>query len=131
MKTIRECLDRYLGIPYVHLGRTMQGLDCYGLIILVYRDLGFNLMDLDDYEKNWSLKGNDLFIENYQKQWERVEKPQLFDVVLFRGVKGVTNHAGIYLDIDRFLHCMEAGVVVGKFGDDVWSNIAGYFRIKR
>ena len=121
MKTIRECLDRYLGIPYVHLGRTMQGLDCYGLIILVYRDLGVELVDSENYDKS----------KSYQEEWKRVDSPQLFDVVLFRIVKGVANHAGIYLDEYRFLHCMEAGVVVGKFGDDVWSNIAGYFRIKR
>lgn len=132
MQTVRECIDKYLGIPYVHLGRTMQGLDCYGLIILVYKDLGFELIDLTDYEKNWSLKGNDLFIENYQKQWERVDVSRLFDVVLFRGTKSVTNHAGIFLEGDRFLHCMEAGVVVGRFSVGGWAErVEGYFRIKR
>ncbi len=132
MITVRECIDKYLGIPYVHLGRTMQGLDCYGLIILVYKDLGYELMDLEDYNKHWALRGQDLFVDNYQKQWERGTTPQPFDVVLFRGTKGVANHAGIYFGPERFLHCIEAGVVVGKFSDDRWGkNVEGYFRMKK
>jgi len=129
--SIKECLNKYLGIQYVHLGRTLTGLDCYGLIVLIYKDIGYDLIDLDNYNKNWSIKGEDLFIENYQKQWEKVLTPQLFDMVLFKGAKGLANHAGIYLDSNRFLHCIKAGVVVGKFSDTKWAEgIVGNYRLR-
>jgi cell wall-associated NlpC family hydrolase len=133
MNTARECIDKYLGIPYVHLGRTMAGLDCYGLIILVYKDLGFDLIDIVDYEKKWAAKGNDLIIENYQKQWVRVEEPKLFDTVVFRGMKGIAQHAGIFLGNDKFLHCVDGpGVVVGNLNVNLYNQrIEGYFRIKQ
>lgn len=129
--TKKECLNRYLGISYVHLGRTLQGLDCYGLIKLVYKDIGFELIDLVDYDKKWSSKGDNLFVENYQKQWERVLIPKIFDVVLIKGTRGIANHAGLYFDSTKFLHCIKAGVVVGKFEDDKWGkNVIGFFRLK-
>ncbi len=128
---VRELSDKYLGVPYLHLGRSLQGLDCYGLIIMVYKEIGYNLIDLDNYDKNWTRKGEDLFVDNYQKQWVRVITPHLYDVILFTGAKGLTNHAGIYLRPDRFLHCVKAGVVIGKFSNDLWANrIAGYFRLR-
>jgi len=130
--TKKECLDKYLGIPYTHLGRSLDGLDCYGFLILVYADLGWKLVDITNYEKNWSLKGEDLFVDNYQKQWERVFTPRLFDIVLIRNKKEIANHAGLYIDSTKFLHCIKAGVVIGKFAEDKWGkNIVGYYRFKR
>ncbi len=31
--------DRYVGIPYHDRGRSLVGIDCYGLVCLVYREL--------------------------------------------------------------------------------------------
>lgn len=36
----------YLGVPYLHLGRSRHGLDCAGLVLLTAHDLG--LTDWDD-----------------------------------------------------------------------------------
>ena len=55
---------------------------------------------------------------------------KLFDVVLFMSGNGIANHAGIYLDEYRFLHCTKAGVVVSKFSVDRWAkNVVGYYRV--
>jgi cell wall-associated NlpC family hydrolase len=35
----------WLGVPWRHQGRTRQGVDCAGLVVLVGRGLG-----LDDYD---------------------------------------------------------------------------------
>ena len=41
----------YLGVPYLHQGRTMRGLDCVGLIIRVGHDLGLSDYDIDGYSR--------------------------------------------------------------------------------
>ncbi len=129
--TEKQLIDKYLGIPYKHMGRDLDGLDCWGLSILAYRDDGIELFDLDNYEKNWALHGKNHFIENYYKKWQQKKFPLFFDVLLFNNSKGVTNHAGIYLSKGRFIHGSRAGVVitrlVGKFKD----RLEGTYRYDR
>jgi cell wall-associated NlpC family hydrolase len=36
---------RYKGVPYMHKGRSRNGLDCIGLVIVVLRDLGLLRVD--------------------------------------------------------------------------------------
>lgn len=43
-------VDKYLGIHYKHRGRTLDGLDCWGFLKLVYADLGFRLFDIENLE---------------------------------------------------------------------------------
>jgi len=124
--------NKYLGTPFKHHGRFVDGLDCYGLIIRVYEDLGFKLFDIDDeYDTDWAWKGRNLFIENYHKEWEKVEKPGLFDVVLFCvNNKGVANHGGIVLKEGFFLHSCKAGTVVAQLSD--WSKyLEGFYHYKK
>jgi hypothetical protein len=39
----------YLGVPFLHQGRSRRGVDCVGLIILAARDLGYDTRDRTDY----------------------------------------------------------------------------------
>lgn len=39
-----------IGIPFVHQGRTRQGLDCIGLIVLTASELGYGFEDYTKYE---------------------------------------------------------------------------------
>ena len=128
----KDILDKYLGKPYKHQGRNMSGLDCYGLVINVYEDLGYQLLDIDeDYSEDWNWKGKNYFIENYYKQWEKVPHPNLFDVVLFHNAKGIARHGGVVLSGYRFLHCCKQGVVVGDYRERRWAkNLTGFFRLK-
>ena len=41
----------YLGVPYMHQGRTRHGLDCIGLVIRVAHDLGLSDYDIDGYKR--------------------------------------------------------------------------------
>ena len=40
---------KYLRVPYLHQGRTFNGLDCIGLAIVVSKDLGLCDVDVDGY----------------------------------------------------------------------------------
>ena len=97
----------------------------------MYKNLNHDVLDYDNYERNWLIKGRDLFIENYQKQWKRTKTPKFPDVVLFKGSKLQAIHAGIYIHSNSFLHCIKAGVVRSRFSDSKWGpNVVGYFRFK-
>jgi len=41
----------YLGVPYLHQGRTRQGLDCVGLLLCVAHDLGITDYEIDHYSR--------------------------------------------------------------------------------
>ena len=82
-------LRPFLAIPYKHKGRDYTGADCGGGIILFYRDVrGIIIPDFNiDYDENWSVKGGkSLFIEHYHKFFDRVTKPNLYDIVLFQNL---------------------------------------------
>ena len=105
----KEIVQKYLGVPYLNMGRDLKGLDCYGIIMCIYKDLGFDLIDLNvDYDSRWSLKGADYFADNYSKQWQAVDKPKFLDVILFKSGKGIYNHAGVYLGKGDFIHTCKA-----------------------
>lgn len=111
----------------------MAGADCWGLLKLVYADLGFRLFDIENlrYGKTWGLKGDDYFSDNYFHDWERAEKPSALDSVLFLNSRGVANHAGIVLAGGRFIHCCRAGVVVSRLGEASWKpRIEGFYRLR-
>ena len=130
MVTEKELIEHFLGIPYKHRGRTREGLDCWGLIKWIYKEMGYDLWDIEEeYDENWSFKGRDLFIENYHKEWEKKDKPELFDVILFLSVKGIANHGGIMLSNGRFLHCCKVGTIVTRISE--WrQKPEGFYHLK-
>lgn len=130
--TEREIINKYLGIPYVHEGRTLEGLDCWGVAVLIYRDLGYELWDMLGLPDDWHVKGGNHFIDNYWREWEQVEEPRLFDGVLFVNHKGVSNHGGLMLSGNRFIHCArKVGVVVSSLDEACWQKrFNGFYRFK-
>lgn len=114
--TEKQIRTKYLGIPYKHLGRDLEGLDCWGLIKMIYADLGLELFDLKDYDERWALKGDNYFIEHYYEDWQWHTAPVFLDVILFRNCKGIPAHAGVYLSKGKFIHCARGtGVIIGKW----------------
>ena len=106
-------LDKYIGIPYEHRGRTIEGLDCWGLVVMVYRDLGFELDDLNDYEVPSHLTGNDYFRNRDDDSWRRVAIPSSYDVVLIVNQKGIAYHAGMITPDHKYIHCAKnTGVAI-------------------
>lgn len=128
----KNIISKYLGVPFKHGGRDLAGLDCWGLGIMLYKDLGFELMDVENYEKHWGLKGKDYFLENYYKDWEKVEIPFLFDGVLFNNYQGLALHCGFVLNNYRFIHCARnKGVVINSITDpNIKSRTEGYYHLK-
>lgn len=126
-------INKYLGLPYLNMGRDIKGLDCWGLVMLIFKnEKGFDLPDTtEDYDTTWSYKGKDYFNDKYSKRFDRVDTPEYMDIILIKNGKGICNHAGVMLDSKHFIHCAEkAGVVVSNIKDELWKNrIEGFFKV--
>jgi len=97
-------LDDFIGIPYVEKGRTLEGCDCWGLLVLVY-DRYFKIKVpsfSDDYQGFADREGVDLLLEQHRNEWVQVESPHIGDGV-FMILQG-RPHVGIYIGDDRILH---------------------------
>lgn len=128
-----ELIDKYVGCFYKHGGRDLSGLDCYGLIIRWFEDLGYRIWDInEEYTEDWSFAGKDYFIENYHKEWRISDDPKLHDVALFRIRSNRNiNHAGIVLSYGKFIHACRLGVIVSKLNHPQWQKrLAGVYRLK-
>ena len=126
-------IEKYLTIPYVHLGRDFNGIDCYGLLKLFYQE-EFNI-DLPDYsyEQDWHSKGLSLIQEQYWKCFRKIEEPIKYCAVGFTTLarRGMT-HIGIMLDQLRFLHVpRNQSVCVSKTTDRYWGKVLfGFYAVK-
>ncbi len=111
----------YIGIPFKPKGRTKKGVDCYGLVHMIYREKrGIVLPDVENYKYNaqvgcgyfeaWSGKPIEGIISSAHRAWKKVEPPyEMFDILLFRLYPEIQapTHIGVYYEDDKFIHCTE------------------------
>jgi len=130
----KDLINKYLGFPYKHQGRDVNGVDCWGLIKLVYKDfLNVDLLDTkEDYANDWAVQGKNYFIENYYKEWDKTENPILLDIVLFKNINGIANHAGLYLSQNKILHTCKLGTIITKLNSfNLFKlTLEGFYRYK-
>jgi cell wall-associated NlpC family hydrolase len=104
---LKKILDSYLGTPYRWGGMTRTGVDCSGLVCLVYRELkgvalprsAADLLNIGSAVGTADLKSGDL--------------------VFFRwGFFGRVDHVGIYTGEGRFVHASShLGVIESGLND--------------
>lgn len=126
-------IRKFLAIPYKHKGRDFNGCDCLGFDILFYCIvLNKILPDIEeDYGPDWVFKNKNYFIEVYYKHFEKIEKPELYDIIAFQNRKGIVNHGGIVLEYGKFIHCCKDGVLVDSYNREGWQRrFNGFYRLK-
>jgi len=121
-------INDYIGIPYIHNGRDMKGLDCYGLCKLIYQE------EYSEELPDWLLQEFDLKATNEaissvvtSGSFTEVKEPSDGDfVVCFR--TRAAHHMGLYYG-RGVLHCANGiGVVyepVHRFVDNYVKVIYG------
>lgn len=126
-----ELVNRYLKVPYLAGGSNpSEGLNCWGLVKAVYRDLGHPIGDLVDFAERCPKREFHRIMEFYEDTVREVLTPQKFDVVLM-SVDGLL-HAGVVLSKGRFLHMCKAGAGVCRLDSPNWKpKILGYYRDKK
>jgi len=120
----------YLGIPYATRGRDRQGLDCYGLVVLVFREVfGVSLTSFADFDIE-SPEIHDVWDESRGSEWvrlsdEEVAPGDVVDVILM----GVP-HCGIVVDKTRMIHSrIGVGVVIENFARGYFCRrVKGFYR---
>jgi len=125
--------NKYVGIPYKDNGRTLSGMDCWGLARYVYNE-EFNISlpsFVSDYEGEDRERISEL-IAQYREGWEDVNtEPKSGDIVLFRMI-GFTSHIGIVTEYPYFLHAKEgANSSIERADSSLWEKrVIGVFRYK-
>ena len=122
-------IRKYVGCKYAPHGRDPKtGLDCYGLAICIYRDMGITLPDPlyadTEHETNKRiLESLETTILN-----EKLEEPEP-GCIIELNVLGEPSHIGIYIGNGDFIHASrKAGVVVDKLFR--WEKrVRGFYRV--
>ena len=124
--------NKYIGLPFAEKGRDLSGLDCWGLVQLVYqaeRDIilpGYEwcYQTTNDRER----LGDAISLER-QARWIQVDQPQPFDAVLL-SMRGVPMHVGLVTRAGSMIHCAHGvGAVHERYDGMRWqSKVKGFFR---
>ena len=130
-----QYISELVGVPCKHRGRDRDGLDCYGLIWLVYHEAGIKLPDFE-YSTEWK-KVTELLIGSGATlvEGEYICKDTNFqpgDILFFKKWNSRIEHLGLFIGDTRFLHCLrETGVVQSKLKGPWKKHLAGGYRIKK
>jgi cell wall-associated NlpC family hydrolase len=104
---IYKWVGKYIGIPFITNGRTMDGCDCYGLIRLVLRnEYEIELPELsDNYTDAQNIKETALLFAEHRPVLaaEKLSIPQEKAVVVITE-HGVAAHVGIVAGGGYILH---------------------------
>lgn len=101
---------RYLGLPFRHNGRDLNGVDCLGLMLLILKDAGIELPNDDGQPINpkWYNTEPERFIKGLEQYGQRINITELqpLDVVVFC-FKEIPRHAGVMISRSHFIHIRE------------------------
>lgn len=133
---IEDTITSLTQIPFVEGGRDDKGCDCWGLVVVFYKNI-FNI-NLPFYgnvfyenEKNYDTTCDEIEnIKNTDALFKQIEKPEFGDIIMLR-VMGRPLHIGVVLDNKKMIHTnTKSGVVIEKFTGDKWkSRIMGYYTV--
>lgn len=123
----------YVGLPFLVDGRDRSGLDCWGLVRLVYAErLG---IDLPSYggiftdQSRQTLSTVARLMEDQSRLWVEVDSPSEYDVILMRSSQ-LWCHVGLFVPRRDMLHIMSGinSTRESLFGPHRRHQIVGYFR---
>lgn len=103
---------QFIGIPFRAGGRDFSGVDCYGLIVLVYKTEGVKLWDTSDYNlENHTHASDNLMLSNYSRNWIKIDKDEVeeLDILLFNmdlDLPDIPTHVALYVGDNEVIHCM-------------------------
>jgi len=125
--------NKYIGIPYKDYGRDETGIDCWGLVCLVYKQ-EFNI-ELPTFDSSYHVddrKQLHQLIAQHRESWTQLDAPKPGCVVLFK-ILGSESHVGIAISATQFLHARDGyDASVESFDSTNWrSRIVGYFEYQQ
>lgn len=126
-------INTLVGTPFMNGGRDVKiGLDCWGLVIEVYKRYGSPCPDFT--VDSFAFKAIDALAnqETETKIWEEVHNPHEGDeplVVLMRMHPRLITHAGVFVGGNRIIHTTKSTNAVISRVNVLKSHITGYYRL--
>lgn len=108
-----------IGVPFRYGGRDRAGLDCWGLVIDMYRSRGIGVEDVAEYHEVLATAENPVFDTARTNAWHAVTPPfEPYDVLLFAvdccGM--AATHCAVWLGDGRMIHATaKLGVAVARW----------------
>lgn len=124
-------VPKYLMLTYANKGRDIAGVDCWGLIRLIFKE-----------ERNITLARCDGYLDSEDKEqtekvilseslahWEQVNKPAKYDAVVF-DLAGKPSHIGMMISDSEFIHALKGrGVTIERISNVLWRRrVQAYYR---
>lgn len=127
--------DRFVGIPYLDRGRSVVGLDCWGLVALVFR--GLRGIELPSYAECYVTASDRAaiarLIAGEIEPWLEIDaaSEQIFDVVLMREGR-YPRHVGIVTEPGQLLHVQdgETSRIERYRSGALMHRVVGFFRYR-
>lgn len=127
--------NQYIGLPFKNRGRTKDGVDCWGLVRLIYQEqYAIELPSYDDeYASSHNISETRDTIKEHVKEWIYIEpgEERSGDVIVMR-LSGYPTHVGIVIKNGKMLHIVEGiNAVVENYHSRLWMHrIVGFYRHK-
>lgn len=120
----------YVGIPYVERGRDRAGVDCWGLVRMVHREVfGRELPSLAGEYADGADDGIADIVAREREGWARTDEATPGDVVAFR-ILGHRWHVGVCTAPGHFMHAREGhAVCIERLDAGAWRHrVEGIYR---
>jgi cell wall-associated NlpC family hydrolase len=117
-----------IGRPFKDGGRGPE-YDCWGLVREVYLRNGVVLPDFAHSALDIISVGAEIEKQRHMPRWESILAPAKLCIVLIRFNSPITNHCGVYLGKDKFIHAREkVGVNIDRTTAPSWAHrIEGFY----
>ena len=130
---IPKWTTKYLGLEYKERGRDINGVDCLGIVILIYKnEFGIELPDyINDYHHT-TTKDRHLMSKSVHKNkdnWIKIDKPEEQSIIILN-VAGYPVHMGVVLDDKFMIHTISGkNTTIERFTSFKWNKrIDGFYK---
>lgn len=116
---------KYMEIPFLEKGRSIDGVDCWGLVGLIYQnELGIELPDYLNYYE--TTNDRDILAQTIRDErnqhWESPDDKKEFDVIILN-MRGVPMHVGVITKHNHMIHCAKGiGTVHENYTTARWKH---------
>ena len=112
--TLLSIAKRYIGTPYKMGGTSYEGMDCSGLLVAIFKEMGYKLP-----HNSAELAKNGILISKIEQLTEG-------DLLFFHTEwenKGLINHTGLYIGKGYFIHASTSqGTIISKINSPSYRN---------
>lgn len=139
--TLKDFAITALSFPFVDKGRTEEGVDCWGIPYLCYKEvLNIELPKFTDAYIDSGLSEesrgelgrliNQEKLTWLKKDWKKVDAYEPMDIALFT-LGGQLVHCGLMIDKNNFLHCeKKIGTCIERLSSPLWNRrLEGIYRL--